>query len=136
VAKKERRFAHINVTELDVVPKGINMDYQWGITNLAVISDSATVCTRLNLVISGDRKIRIHEISEALVMRRLGIVKELVADAKLRIQPQLVKSAENKADILTRVCMKWFKRSTVCSALSVSEVRELHNNHHFGFKNT
>jgi len=69
-------------------------------------------------------------------MCRLGIVKELVADEKLRIQPQLVKSAENKAGILTRVCMKWLKSPTVCSALSVSEVRERHNKHHFCFKKT
>jgi len=136
LAKKKNDFSHINMAELDTGLKGINMDHNWGITNLTVISYSATVCTWLNSVISGDRKIRIHGISEALVMRRLGIVRELVADGKLRIQPQLVKSAENKEDILTIVCMKWLKRPTVCSALSVSEDQERHNKHHFGFKKT
>jgi len=134
--RKKDDFAHINVAELDAVLKGINMPHQWGITNLTVISDTAKVCTWLNSVISGDRKIRIYVISKTLVMRRLGIVRELVADGKLRIQPQIVKSEENKADILTRVCMKWLKRPIVCSALSVSKVRERHNKHHFGFKKT
>ena len=69
-------------------------------------------------------------------MHCFGIIKELVADGKLRIQSQLIKSAENKPDILTRVCMKWLKRPTICSALSVSEIRQRHNKHHFGFKKT
>jgi len=134
--RKKDDFAHINVTELNAVLKDINMAHQWGITNLEVITDSTTVYTWLNSVINGDRKIRFPGISEALVMRRLGVVKKLVTDGKLRIKPQLVKSAENKADILTRVCMKWLKRQTVCSALFVSELRECHNKHQFGFKKT
>ena len=91
--RKKDDFAHINMAEMDAVLNGIKMAHQWGITNVTV----TTVCTWLNSVISGDRKIRIHEISEALIMRCLGIVRELVADGKLRIQPYLVKSAENKA---------------------------------------
>ena len=52
--RKKDDLAHIKVTELDAVLKSINMFYQRGITNLTVISDSATVCTWLNSVISGD----------------------------------------------------------------------------------
>ena len=69
-------------------------------------------------------------------MRRLSIVQELVADGGLKIHPHLVKSVKNKADILAKVCVKWLKHPTVCSALSTGEVRDRHNNHHFGFKKT
>ena len=121
---------------LGVVLKGINLAQQWGIRNLAVVTDSSTVCSWLNLVINDDKRIDVHGISETLVMCRLSIVKELVAEGGIKIHPQLVKLAENKADILTRVCVEWLKHPKVCSALSTSEVLDRHTKHHFGFKKT
>jgi len=38
-------------------------------------------------VINGNRRIRVHEIFETLVMRRLGIVEELAAEGGLKINP-------------------------------------------------
>jgi len=58
--RKKHDFAHISVAELDAVLKDINMANQWEITYSAVIFDSVTVCTLLNSVINGDKKIRIH----------------------------------------------------------------------------
>lgn len=50
-----------------------------------------------------EKKVRTKGSSEILVKRRLGVLKSLVEELELRITVKIVKSAENKADEMTRV---------------------------------
>ena len=129
---------HINVAELDAVLKGINLGYSWGLDEMKIMTDSATVAGWIQSVLSDSRRIRVHGISEVLVKRRLGIVKEMVEKSHLRLSISLVRSCDNLADVLTRVPQKWIQRRVAIGSvgLSIPEIGRIHDRHHFGLKKT
>ena len=50
--RKKYDYAHINVAELDAVSKGLNLAVKWHLDEITVMSDSATVCSWLNSIIT------------------------------------------------------------------------------------
>ena len=96
-------YNHINVAELEAVLKGINMCVNWGLKDIVVHTDSATVQGWLKITMTGERRVKTKGAAEILVKRRLGIFKSLIDELQLRVEVRLVKSSENKADVLTRV---------------------------------
>lgn len=130
--RKKEDGMHINVTELDSVLKGINIALKWGLKSFTIMTDSATVYSWLQSLLSRSCKIRTSGISEMLVKRRLQMVSELCEEYELRISVELVKSAVNKADALTRVPQKWL----LDSSRKARSLRELHRQHHFGIERT
>ena len=101
--RKTDNSAHINVAELEVIIRGINLAIKWEVTDVEVITDSATVRGWLESVFSSSHKARVHGIAEMLVKRRMGILWELVSEFGLNPRVTLVPSSQNKADVLTRV---------------------------------
>ena len=129
--RKKEDFNHINVAELEAIMKGINMCAKWGLNEVTVKTDSATVCNWLKLTISEERRVRTKGAAEMLVKRRLGIFKSMIHELNMNISVVLVKSGENKADSLTRVKKRWLmKRDHAMSA--IEDVKTLHDKHHMG----
>lgn len=100
---------HINMAELDAVVKGLNMALAWGFTDLILHTDSATVYRWISDGLSGKARLRTKAASEMLIRRRIALVTSLVSEYKLKLSVQLVPSAANRADELTRVPQRWLR---------------------------
>ena len=106
-----------------------------------MVTDSATVQSWLRSVLTDSHKVRTHGLAEMLVKRRLSMVSELVEIYNLRLTVQFVPSAENKADVLTRVPRDWLRPSPstgqcAVAAAQLPSVQEIHEQHHFGVRRT
>lgn len=157
--RKPEDSAHINISELDAVLRGINLCLKWGIKRFTVRTDSATVFRWLNSVFQRTHKVRTHALAEMLIRRRLDMLRELVVQEQLEAVVELVASAQNRSDQLTRVPKKWLtsqkrtiSKATGCSSDEVSglaaasglptreDMREMvtriHLQHHFGVDRT
>jgi len=134
--------SHINLSELQSVIKGLNMALSWNLRQIRVKTDSATVFNWLQALLTDIKRIKVKGLGEALAKRRLGLIRDLVSECSLTVAVDLVKSAENKADELTRVPQKWLIQRASCSA-GVTQphtmrdviIRE-HRLHHFGVDRT
>ncbi|XP_047129445.1 uncharacterized protein LOC124809405 [Hydra vulgaris] len=100
--RKQYDAARINLAELEAVTKGINLVTKWGFECITMKCDSATVVGWLKSIFIGDKPIRIHGLGEPLARRRLSLIED-VKECSIQLKLFLVKSAENKADALTRV---------------------------------
>ena len=109
MAKKKDDCMHINVSELDAILRGVNLAIKWNIREFVLMTDSATVLAWVNSVLTGERKARTHGMSEMLVKRRLGLLRELCSEYGLKVTCELVSSNVNKEDCLTRVPNEWLK---------------------------
>lgn len=141
--RKKDDYNHINVAELESVLKGINLAIKWGLQDLEVKTDSATVCGWMKTVITEDRRVRTKGAAEMIVKRRLGTLRELIDEYSLRLTVTLVPSAKNKADMLTRVKKQWLATDpgsenvteVCCNGVSV-DLGEVHKMHHMGVERT
>ena len=140
--RKKGDFAHINVAELDAVLKGVNLAVKWGLKEVEVRTDSATVIGWLRSVLSAEKRIRTKGASEMIVKRRLGILQELIEVCNLKLNAVFVPSEKNKADPLTRVKKAWLgvpkeeENETELCCVGVPSVKELHQMHHMGIDRT
>ena len=134
--RKQDDYAHINVAELEALLKGINMCVKWGLKNILVKTDSATVVGWVRTTLSGERRVKTKGAAEMLIKRRLSTLRDLVEEMNLTIELTLVKSGENKADALTRVWKRWLVSETPAACMSVEEVRSMHRQHHMGVERT
>lgn len=131
--RKADDYNHINVAELEAVMKGINLCVHWGLKDIQVVTDSATVHGWLQLTLSGERRVRTKGAAEILIKRRLGVFKSLCEEMNLAVTVRLVKSGDNKADALTRVWKKWLvKTEADVAVMSVEEMKRMHDHHHMG----
>ena len=105
--RKVSDCAHINVSELDAVLKGMNLALKWNLTEIEVMTDSVTVLHWLNAAVSKDRRIKTRGSAEMLIKRRLATFEELVSIFNLKVSVTYVRSEINKADALTRVRKGW-----------------------------
>ena len=76
--RKENDGAHINVAELEAVVKGVNLALKWGVTEMEIMTDSATVYGWIGSVVQDRHCPRVSGIGEMLVKRWLGMVAELI----------------------------------------------------------
>lgn len=141
--RKASDVSHINLAELDAVMKGVNLALKWNVKTLEVVTDSATVLCWVRSTLTGSNRVRVTGMSEMLVKRRLGLLKDVVEECGLTLKISFVESCKNKADVLTRVCKTWTKRTlkeysnmedmkTVCAV----SLQEMHAQHHFGVDRT
>lgn len=141
--RKPSDFSHINLAELESVIKGVNLALSWGVRKLLIRTDSSTVHGWLRLMITGERRIRTHGLGASLARRRLGLIKDIIAEYNLKVRVELVRSADNKADELTRVPQSWLRGVTnqVC-ATAVEDtdrralINKIHCTHHLGVDRT
>lgn len=149
--RKEGDCAHINVAELEAVLKGVNLGIRWGLKEMELVTDSATVAGWVGSVIRDAKRPKVSGLGEMLVKRRLGMLSELISGYGLALSISLVPSSLNKADVLTRVPKRWLKgvvsrqEEVVCAGVSESETRDgdmkaavtrSHERHHLGIKRT
>lgn len=153
--RKSDDSAHINMSELDAVIRGITLCLRWGIRQFTVRTDSATVFGWLKAVFERTHKVRTHALGEMLIRRRLEMLSELATQERLEVAVEQVASADNKSDQLTRVPKKWLlsrKPTEVGHGNTVSlaapavmidgrqdlqaDVTRIHERHHFGVDRT
>ena len=100
---------HINLAELDMVLKGINLALQWGVKILHVQTDSLCVYHWVSDTLSGKARVQTKAASKMLIRRQLSTIKKLAAEYELCMDVTLLTSNCNLADGLTRVPQKWYK---------------------------
>ena len=134
--KKKDDYGHINIAELEAVVRGVNLALKWGLREIEVVTDSATVCEWVRLMLSEEKRIKTKGAAEILVKRRIGVLKDPIEDLQLGLTITLVPSERNKAAVLTRVKKSWLsagkegEENGVCAG-AVS-LREMHEMHHLG----
>ena len=141
--RKKNDYGHINVAELDAVLKGINLALKWGLRDVEVRTDSATVFSWVQSVITAEKRVRTKGAAEMIIKRRLGNLSELLSEYGLALRMTLVPSEKNKADVLTRVKRAWLKapeeseaRGTKVCCAGALGLREGHSVHHMGVERT
>lgn len=140
--RKKEDYNHINVAELDAVLKGLSLALKWGLQDVEVKTDSATVFGWLKSVVTAENRVRTKGVAEIIVKRRLGIIRELIEEFGTTLRLCFVPSEKNKADVLTRVKKAWLgipedtsEEAKVCCA-GVPSVEDLHRMHHMGVDRT
>ena len=139
--RKSSDHSHINVAELDAVLKGVNLAIKWGLTDLSVMIDSATVYRWIHLTLTGERRVKTKGAEEIVIKRRLGALKTLVEELGLKVQVTLIPSGKNKADILTRVKKNWLvnevkEQEYHCLTAVAMDIKKSHGQHHMGVDRT
>ena len=140
--RKKNDFNHINVAELEAILKGVNLALKWGLKDINLMTDSATVYGWVNVTLTEERRIRTKGAAEMIVKRRLGVLRNLIDEFSLRVAIVLVTSAKNKADVLTRVKKDWLttercdpeEEVVVCAG--AVDLEKLHEMHHVGVDRT
>ncbi|KAF2346660.1 Glucose-methanol-choline oxidoreductase C-terminal [Trinorchestia longiramus] len=105
--RKKEDFSYINVAELEVVLKGVNLALKWGMTSVELRIDSSAVAAWLQSVVSAEKRVHRKGAAEMLIKRRLRNLREMMIEFELKIQVTLVPTYKNKADVLTRVKKRW-----------------------------
>ena len=98
---------HINLAELYAALKGANLARQWEAAVLHLVTDLACVHRWISNSLTGKARMNTRAAGEMLVRRRLGTLRLLAKEYGLTIDVKLVKSCQNRADILTRVPRRW-----------------------------
>ncbi|XP_043226913.1 uncharacterized protein LOC122384018 [Amphibalanus amphitrite] len=139
------RDVHINISELDAALNGVNMALAWGFRRLTLRTDSVTVHRWLSDALSGKARLRTKGQSEMLIRRRVAVFRQLVAEYELEVTIELVGSAANRADEMTRVPNAWLQAAdrpaadspdksppaavaAITSSASPGDIRAIHEN--------
>ena len=100
---------HINMAELDAAMRGINLAIAWGMKSVDLRTDSATVHKWIEDALSGRARLRTKAHGEMLIRRRIDVIRQLREELEIKLTVTLVRSAENRADVLTRVPKEWLR---------------------------
>ena len=114
---------HINLSELDAALNGMNMAVAWGFKRVILRTDSVTVQRWLTDALTGRARLRTKAQSEMLVRRRVAVFKQLSSEYDLVVTVELVPSAANRADELTRVPKEWIRTGSEQATGVVAAVR-------------
>lgn len=140
--RREDDSAHINLAELDAVLRGVNLALVWGVKKLEVMTDSRTVYGWIKDLVTEECRIKTHGLGEALVRRRLGLLRDILTECSVELSPTFVFSAENKSDRLTRVPKHWLAKDACFAAVDAHEseskklITAVHNEIHCGVDKT
>lgn len=145
--RREKDAAHINISELDAAIRGVNLAIKWNIRSFILKTDSATVKGWLNSAFHDTHNIRTNALAEMIIRRRIQMLRDLRRQESLDVTIQLVRSAENLADKLTRVPRAWLQEKSenehsveigaMASSVSQKEtIRSIHNRNHLGITRT
>eukprot|EP00117_Sycon_ciliatum_P015220 scpid31464/ scgid0234/ Protein NYNRIN; NYN domain and retroviral integrase catalytic domain-containing protein; Pol-like protein len=111
---------HINIAELDAVIKGLNAAANWPARKIRLHTDSKTVHGWLRQILGNERRVKVGGLHELLVKRRLQIIDDIVATARLDVEVDWVPSEQNLSDQLTRVPTSWLACTSDNSATDVA----------------
>ncbi len=134
--RKTTDCAHINVAELEAVLKGVNLAIKWTVNVLEVMTDSATVFSWVKAVVARDRRVKTTGSAEMLIKRRLAVLMDIISEFGLTLSVTLVRSEDNRADVLTRVKRSWIDLRRKSDEVCAVGVSEMHGKHHFGVDRT
>ncbi|XP_076036030.1 uncharacterized protein LOC143021987 [Oratosquilla oratoria] len=136
--RKKDDYHHINVLGLDAVIKGVNLALKWGLREIEIRTDSATIAGWMNSVLTAEKKVRTKGAADVLVKRRRGIPRELIDELGVKMRVTQMPSRMNKIDALTRVKKIWLEvpeeqaeKFEVCVAGPLC-VKALHGIYHLG----
>ena len=116
--------SHINLAELDAVVRGVNLAVAWKMKRFTLVTDSRTVYHWLSDTLSGKARLKTKAASELLIRRRLETIKNIVTEYGLDVKVKSVPSAENRADVLTRVSKRWLSSADTQQAVCAGAVME------------
>jgi len=125
--------SHINRVELDAAIKGLNLAVKWGKRKFNLKVDSKAVFGWLKSVIDKTHNVKTHALYELVIRRRLDYVSELIEQENLNLSVELVTSAKNIADSLTRLPSNWPIENPVNI---LTDVVDIHNRAHLGIERT
>ncbi|KAF0309114.1 uncharacterized protein FJT64_019716 [Amphibalanus amphitrite] len=108
------------MAELDAAVRGLNLAVAWGVTNIDLRTDSATVHRWVDDALSGRARLRTRAAGEMLIRRRVDLIRQLANELELKVTVTLVRSEENLADALTRVPKEWLRDECEESRMSVT----------------
>ena len=95
--------AHISMAELDAAIRGVNLAVAWNMRMIELRMDLATVHRWVDDALTGRARLRTKAHGEMLIRRRVDTIRQLAAELGLSLSVVLVRSADNRADALTRV---------------------------------
>ena len=72
--RKKKDPLHINFAELVSVMKGVTLAMKWGVKQLEIMTDSASVFWWLQSLATGDQRLRVSGDGEMLIRRRLELI--------------------------------------------------------------
>ena len=114
--------AHINMAELDAAIRGVNLAVAWNMREIELRTDSATVYKWVDDAVTGRARLRTKAHGEMLIRRRVDTIRQLTAELGLSLSVVLVRSADNRADALTRVPREWLSSEAVSTVSADSGV--------------
>ena len=103
------KTVHINMAELDAMVRGVNLALAWGMRKVHLKTDSATVHRWVEDALTGRTRLRTKAQGEMLIRRRVDLIRQLRDEMGICLSVQLVTSAQNCADKLTRVPNEWVR---------------------------
>lgn len=127
--------------QLEAILRGVNLALRWDLRELIIMIESVTVHGWVSSILTFERRIKTHGLGEALVRRRLTLLKDIIDEYALKAEIRFVRSQDNKADGLTRVPKRWlnWKNTAALASISInipSErlalIRNTHAQHHLG----
>ncbi|KAF4675953.1 hypothetical protein FOZ60_000788 [Perkinsus olseni] len=101
-----RATTHINCGELEACILGIEMLVRFNYTNAIIYCDS-TAATKWLQALIDKQKIHVSGIYKLLITRRLSLLRSLLAQYPLSLKVCQVRSQNNLADVVTRVCFNF-----------------------------
>ncbi|XP_063860663.1 uncharacterized protein LOC135100976 [Scylla paramamosain] len=113
--------SHINLAELDVAIRGLNLAVSWNMKKLALMTDSRTVFHWLQDTLSGKARLKTK-----------ASFKAVTEEFNLRHEVKFVSSIKNRADELTLVPKKWMSLAndyvlcTAVAAVSDQDIATIH----------
>uniref|UniRef100_A0A5S6QMU4 Integrase catalytic domain-containing protein n=1 Tax=Trichuris muris TaxID=70415 RepID=A0A5S6QMU4_TRIMR len=121
---------HINMAELDALLKGLNVALSWDMRRIELMTDSSTVHRWMSDALSGKARLKTKAASEMLIRRRISTVLALVKEYGLEVTINFVRSANNKADSLTRLPRRWMASfandaAAACVAVGLPDIKSL-----------
>ena len=127
--RQEKDSRHINIAELDAVIKGLTLASKWPVKRIVLHTDSKTVHGWLQQALNNIRRLKVGGLQEVLVRRRVQIIVDIVDTCGLKVKLKWVASADNLADVLTRVPTEWLAKQapSVNVAASVVPSVSLHD---------
>ena len=92
---------HINLHELDAAIKTLQLASRYGRRRIHLYMDSKAAFGWVRQVVQGERRLRVKGMNETLVLRRLGVIRDMLAEFET-FELSWLPSEENPADALTR----------------------------------
>ena len=93
----------------------VSLALAWNMRVIELHTDSATVHRWVDDALTGSARLRKMAHGEMLIRRRVDTIRQLAAERGLSLSVVLVRSADDRADALTRVPRAWLSGSRVKS---------------------